>query len=461
MLFSACLLSLGLPFPVLSASVAADVRFEDRLIATLPEGIVLEGPPLRHPDGREIETRSPIHWSPDGRQVAYVGYRDGARHAVIGEDVSEAHDYVDSIGFGESGDDVVFRVGDRVSKKKEKWFLYRGPDQKKKPKKLDWIGAPAMAPDGSRVVCWNQPGAKMDSNGYYLRKDVVLFGGWKKKGGRYDDGHLLSAPVFSRDSSRVFSVLQQHGSWLVMAADKKGEHELVKDLTGVADFAVDPTGKHVAVAAVSYAYSASAGQVGFPFGGWPTVNSVEILLDGKKIGKEFDAAWSPVFSPSGKKLAYRVMKDGKIGICAEGKSKARLEWDFVSRPVFSPDGKSVAFAASRETTFAFGSATQRGAGKLKRSGKEQVHVCAVSSPHKCEALGEVADRIEHVQFGPQEDQVAYAARTEEGWRVHCGERKSDAYDEVGALHFDEDGGVIGFGARSGRELLWRTLKLTE
>ena len=428
----------------------------------------MEGEPVRYPDGTLVPTRSPIQWSPDGLQVAYMGYKDSAWHAVVGEHVSAPFDYLGIPAFGNRGDDVVFRAGKRKSKKKESWTLYRGPNEKK-GKSLDWVGAPAIAPDGSRVLAWNQPGATLAADGSYQRKGMVMFGGWKKKAQRWEDALALTAPVFSSDGSVAFTAGLKNDQWSVIEVSKRGEKEVLQGLFGVIDIAVAPETNDLAVTGTVYTTQVDVrGNKIEPesklpdgaFGSFSGFSKGVRLHYGKKvIGEDYDAAWDAGFSGNGKKIAYKVMKDGKMGVASEDEPGARVEWDFVTRPVLSESGDRVAFVANTGATLSMALMTTRWADSRERGGKDQLLWFKTKSQGEVEPLGEPAERISHVTFGPGDDQIGYAVRTKDGWRVHCGASKSDVYDEVGPLCFNEEGTIVGFGARSKRELLWRTLTL--
>lgn len=191
----------------------------DRQISTIPAGIRLDGPAADHPQLGTVEVRSKVRWSPNGRQVAYVGFSDEGRHAVVGDHVCESHDFLSSVAFGDLSDEM---------------------------------------------------------------------------------------------------------------------------------------------------------------------------------GSSYDASWECTYSQDGNKLAFKVLRKGKMGVATNEGEDTVTAWDYVTRPVPSADGKLVAFAA----------------------------------------------------------------KASDGWRVHCDAAASDAYDQVGPLHFDEAGATIGFGARRGQDLLGRTLQLS-
>lgn len=445
-----------------------DPRWEDRHLATIPEGLSLDGPPITHPQLGTIEVKSPIHWSPDGRRVAYVAFRGEQRHAVVGDHVSEPHEYLSSVSFGDRGEDVVFRAGDKTSKSKEKWFLYRGPDHKKKPKTLDWMGAPAMAPDGSRVIVWSQPGAKIGKDGYYVPKAFEIYGAWKRKSEKWDDGTCLSAPRFSADSARAFTAALDDGVWSILCIDKKGQRKLVTDLISVQDYAAMPGTETVAVTTLLMATRDIRGNVeegpDLPegvFGGFPGLSTARVRMDGVDIGAAYDASFACAFSQDGSALAFKILHKGKMGVAAGNGSDAVAAWDHVTRPVVSPNGQYVAFAGNLGTTLSFAQRTRGDADFQDRGGKDQVHVFAVKDQAKCNPVGDAAERIEYIRFLSDGDRVAFAAKSSDGWRVHCGSAVSDAYDEIGPLHIHAEGMTIGFGARKDRELLWRTLAVSQ
>ena len=66
-------------------------------------------------------------------------------------------------------------------------------------------------------------------------------------------------------------------------------------------------------------------------------------------------------------------------------------------------------------------------------------------------------RVAHLTWSQDSKQLAFAGETAEGWRIVCGDKRSEPFDEVGPPHFSADGAKIAFGARKGRELWWKVL----
>ncbi|MEM6675923.1 MAG: hypothetical protein AAF726_23950 [Planctomycetota bacterium] len=437
----------------LAASAAAQSLFEAHPIATVPDEVELEGPPLIGPDGTEYEVRSRLVWSPDGLQVAYVGYRDGATHPVVGNTVEKSHDYVNQPAFGPTGDIVVFRIGDRRSKKKESWFLYRGPNEKPS-KKQDWIGTPSISPDGERIVAWTQPGAKLDAQGYYTRRNVVFWGGWKR-GKKWSDALCLQEPVFSATGDRVFTAVQKGPEWSVVAIDRKGETEIEKGFSLIREVVAHPGGEKVATTANVRAEDVDL--VGAEFGA--LMGAQRVVYEGEVYGAEFDHSCAPVFSPDGQHLAYKVVKDESMGIAIDGEAHAGTPWDYVTRPVFAPGGELVAYVGNRGSELRGLLRVQVQADLRERGGVDQLVVADLGGTER--TVGETAQRIDHVTWGPGEEQLAYAARTEDGWRIVCGDAASEPFDEIGPPVFDESGSKIAFGARKDRAITWEVLDLGE
>jgi len=72
-----------------------------------------------------------------------------------------------------------------------------------------------------------------------------------------------------------------------------------------------------------------------------------VWVDGR-LGPEYDRIWrdSIVFSPDGKRMAYRARKDEKELVSVGGAEGSG--YDEVTDPVFSPDSKHVAYCACSE-----------------------------------------------------------------------------------------------------------------
>ena len=119
---------------------------------------------------------------------------------------------------------------------------------------------------------------------------------------------------------------------------------------------------------------------------------------------------------------------------------------------FDPPGEELAFVAVD------GGAESKKVPGVIQGGSWFVVVRSVvgrAEPREHARFLEVRDLV----WDAQGRRLAYAARDESGWRIVCGEARSDAHDEVGTPVFSADGRALGFGSRDGRGLWWRELAL--
>jgi len=433
---------LALIAPLLLVPVQ-DVSLEERLLAEIPAGVEIEGTPLIGPDGNEWPNVHPIHWSPDGTQVAYVGITAGGTAPVIGEEVGEPWMFCGSPSFGATGEDVLFRIGRRTSKKSEEWWVLVNGE---KIGHEDWIGTPTFSPDGNKIAWWSQPGAKIVSDGSYDRSGQKLIVAerqgkkWKIGKGKkkWQDAMSLGALTFSADSKVVATTAMDKGKWFVITSNGRKEIELTKGSPMVSGFALAPDGKSAA-ACVFDSGGTPGGLPGAPPGmaGIPPGMKGKVVYGKKEYGKRYDQATEPVISPNGKLVAMVVIKGRKQGI-AINDEKIDCEYEAVSPGVFRPDGKEIAYAAALEKNK---TAIVTRATKGRRK--------SVRGPEFLE--------IKSLVWSADGERLAYIARSAEGWHVVGGDLKSEAYDEVGPPRFA--GESIAFGARTGRELWWKVLAL--
>src|SRR5262245_43494097 len=96
-----------------AAHVSGQSGPTEKLIATVPDGIELVGPPQVDPNGKTVADVSEIVFRRDGGQVAYIGFKGGRSWPVVGSTVGETFDYLATPVFG--GEHVFFRAGNRTS----------------------------------------------------------------------------------------------------------------------------------------------------------------------------------------------------------------------------------------------------------------------------------------------------------------------------------------------------------
>jgi len=285
------------------------LRLESALVATIPEGIELEMEKAWGDQGQTYTTKQEVRWSPDGWQVAYAGFQDEKNVAVVGEEVLGNYDYMNPPLFGGSGADVLFRVGNRVSKSKERWWiLINGKEFGGE----DWIGDPAFSPAGDCFVYWTKPGAKITSGGAYNRVDQVFVlatrkgKSWKrKKGAKWDDGGTIEPPAFHRGGEVVTTFVLDKDKWKLMVIDreKRGKEQTFGNfMSPMISVAMNARGN--AWAATNYGFG--------PQGWTPEAGEARwsLICGERELGRAYDAAGLAVYSPKDDTLAYRVRHEG-------------------------------------------------------------------------------------------------------------------------------------------------------
>ena len=445
------LLCLILASPVLPFDLAPDgeVSFEETLLATIPEGYSLEGEPRRDPDGNTVPNVSRVVFSPDGRRVAYVAHQGSQSYPTVGEEVGEAYHYIDPPFFSDDGQHVGFRVGNRVKKDREKWWVLLDGEETHPE---DWMGRVTFRPGSDEVVYWAQPGARIADGGFYERKDLI-FKCPGKKGKKWRDARALFPPTYSSDGKTVATAASRGGEWYVLLITKRGQKQAKKGYSMINCVALSPNGKDHAVSVLKDSDGLGFGDM--PPGMTMMGGSFAIEHGKKKYGAGYDSAGVPVFSPDGKHLAYKVLRAGQMGIAIDGDKRAECEHDYVFTPIFHPKGKRIAYVANQGGKIDdYWKMGVEGDWSLK-GGENRIisHDLRGKKSEQSEAYLE----IRHSTFSPDGDLIAFAARTEEGWRIVVGEKQSEPFDELGPPVFSADGKVVAFGARSERELWWRTL----
>ena len=326
----------------------------------------------------------------------------------------------------------------------------------------DWIGVVAFRPGSDELCYWTQPGARIGSMGEYTGGDLVLRAG-KKKGKKWDDANALQPLAFSSDGTVIASPAKRKGAWHVMHFDKKGERKLGKKDDGhglITSFALSPDGKDVAICCPDPRAS-SPDMPDLPPGMAPPAGMFgmhPVVVHGKDVhGRDEHGAGQPVFSPNGKHLAYKLKTDDGMTIGVDGKATALWPDAFVHTPVWSPDSKHFAYAVTEGGTVSpFWELGPEGDSAIK-GGKARLVVS--DRRGKDPELGDEFLELGEPVWSADGERVAHAARTEDGWIVVCGEARSPAYDEVGALVFAPNGTTLCFGARTNRELWWRVMEV--
>ncbi len=447
------------PFLLAPLASAGELLVEERKLGEVPEGVALEGETVYDPDGNPWPVVHRVQWSPDGRRVAHVGLREGRTHAVIDGVVLDAYDFLGAPVWSDDGEHVAFRAGNRESSKRERWYVLLDGERQGAE---DWIGALRFAPGSDELCYWTQPGARLGAMGEYTGGDLVFRRG-KKKGKKWDDAHALLPIAASADGDVVASPALRKGEWHVMRFDAKGERKIGRREEGhamITGFALSPDGKDAAIVCPDPRASAPD-MPDLPAGMAPPAGMFgpkPVVIHGKEVyGRDEDGAGQPVFSPNGKHLAYKLLDGDAMGVAIDGACPAPAPGAFVHTPVWSPDSKRVAYAVTEGGEVSpFWRLGPEGDSAVK-GGRTTV----VVHDRRGKGIERGADHaaVRDLAWSPDGDVVAYAARTDEGWAIVCGEARGPAYDEVGPPVFAPDGSAVCYGARSGRELWWRVLRL--
>ncbi|MGH7149483.1 MAG: hypothetical protein ACREIU_02235, partial [Planctomycetota bacterium] len=211
----------------------------------------------------------------------------------------------------------------------------------------------------------------------------------------------------------------------------------------------------------SYAVSADGAALAFvrrnaPRAGAPAFPSAEdgaeLFFKGKRVGRAHPVVSTPAVDPSGAHVAYVVTKDGRRAVAIDEEKDPGPGYDFVLDLVFDPTGGRLAFVANK------GGKESPGEPGLVVGGEWFAVVRGVdgkTKPVEHPPFLEVRD----LTWDAKGERLAHAARDASGWRVVCGDARSEPHTYVGAPCFAADGRSIGFGSRDDRELWRRVLAL--
>lgn len=452
--------SVGLASAVLafcpSAGSSMLVREEPLVLAQLPDEYELEG------EGVDFVT-----WAPDGSRVAWVARKGGESFPMWTEAAEvrsgETYTYINRPAFSDDGAHVAFRVGNTLSKSKERWsVLLDGKPEGKE----DWIGSVRFWPGTDDLVYWTQPGARLGKEGFYEGGSYLLRVG-KKKGKKWSDAGVSAPMAFAADGSRGAQLVSKGSGWSVLLVDPKKQtadrnlHVFAKGLELAAD------GETWALAEMR---SGAGGGFGARSGeGGPREFAWTVRRGEEKIGEQFRSADSPVFGPTEARLAFRARGEKGYGVVIEGSEAAELTFGFVTEIVWEPPGGKIP-AGSEGLAFVVidGGEERRAPGGFSAGepeGGEARVICLDGAGAQLPGgrpFLEIRDLVV-APGGASERNLAYRARDDKGWHlVHewfVGDTPnvhiSKVFDALGPPVFID--GKFAAGALLGRELLWVTV----
>jgi hypothetical protein len=368
---------------------------------------------------------------------------------MVGERIVGEFDYLHDPVVDVLREHHAFRAGNRIRPNQERWHAI--VDGETGPA-YDWIGVVSLGRGGVPAF-WEQPGAKVQSDGAYSRSPQQFHVG-ARTGKKHDDGLSLLLAAWSADGTRVVTAAEHGGTWSLLIADAKAERLDKKSFAFVQDVAIAPDGKRVAATVVEGGPPLDPGEPPLP---GEDAGKHLLIVDGDRLADGLDGFAPPVFTGNGKRCAYVFLRGEKMGVALDSDKQPRAEHDFAGQPVWSPAGAAVCFVTA--------------AGSVEPSARfeaRDVYAMAGSTfalrqrrvpGDKVETIVDRCAGLAHVTFGPLPQQLAYAKKADGQWRLVVGDTVSDPFDEVDKPQFRDDGKMVAFGARKGRELWWKVMAL--
>ncbi|MFZ5569878.1 MAG: hypothetical protein ACOZF0_05715 [Thermodesulfobacteriota bacterium] len=326
--------------------------------------------------GPAFDNVAKFMFSPDGKHFAYIGKQQKAAVIVINHKIGPKYNHIEDLVFSPDSKRFAYSVYDNDS-----WFVVE--NKLKTQKKYALAGSILYSPDSSHVSYV----AKTGKNVFVVMDGVEM----------PITGDFIGMTTFSNDSSRFAYGINSGEKWNLVVDGVKGP-----DASLAIQFLFSPDSK-------SYAYSArfdgrerliSNGQTLFEYDSIDTIvfsqdsahvacravesgNSFVVqngkphpkqyvniigpdfilgtsrlyyvgkqedenrvfVLDGKE-GKPFEGIGKPVFSNSGKRVAYTVEKGDKKFVAIDDNLLG--PYDGVRHMGFSPNEKYFAFSAQQE-----------------------------------------------------------------------------------------------------------------
>lgn len=261
----------------------------------------------------------------DGTRIAYVegGNDPGKQRLTVSDLAFKKQTHRELCGELMTVNDAHTRLAAVCTgsgKRRVAEMSFAQPDAVKEGPLYDAISNVSLSKDGTSVAYLAQKGAE---------RLIILNG----KEERFRGGAMVGPFVFRPDGKGV-TFLTERGDRLVLYQAFHQADIEEKGYPEVGDIAYSADSRH-------YAYCAKVASKG------QRDKSILVVLDGKE-GPRFDMVVSPVFSPDGRFLVYRVRDNGKrFVVVADGSTGKVIQrhpsHEQVFQPVFTPDGKSVAY----------------------------------------------------------------------------------------------------------------------
>ena len=446
---------------LLLAPQAEKVSFDDKVLATIPEGMLARDIAF-HKDGRQVayramgngkmyvcvnNTKGPdyqvvndgLQWSNSGK-LAYRISNGGSSAAVVGNQVGPSFASVGMPVFSPDGNKFAYECNTGGGKY-DAWSMSVNGT-----KGATWAacGIASWSGDSSTVGHKVRIFKAGTPQRPFHTVDAMVIGG--KMLGEFEH---VSNPFFAPKGARWAYRTNTPPTW-TMVVDGKAQ----ETATDVGDAIWSPDGKSVAY------------RVG-------TSGKYSMVIDGKK-GPEYLDLGDPVWSADSKVCSYIAKAPDNAGEFVIYGDKKTDVFTRVYPPVFSSDGTHMAYAARAE------------------NGKYMVIFDEKRGPAEFEAVGpiQISPDGQHVAFAgqwnfrwtcvidsgrssmndimmtpvwhPDSKKVAYAAQNQGKWFVEVNYRRGDDFDEVfGSPVFSADGKKCAYGVRKDRELIWRVVTVAD
>lgn len=381
---------------------------------------------------------------------------------VIDEDLGPKFQGVDDPLMDSAGEKIVFRTYKSARRGRENWALYTNGQL---GKNKAWLGPVGIAPDGT-LAYWESRKRGQPRNGMREQQPAFLhFGDRETKAFDPEEALPFSTPEFAPALNAFVCVVEtNHGCGLMVAPLGKEPYVIGDESAGVSldlirDYAVSPDGERIAYSEremplLPPGVDPAPGEVVEGFVEPPPL----LKEDGKVYGAEFNGVGRPVFSPDNNILALKFLDGERMGVTTTADQVPTAEWDFVSTPVFSPNSERMAFAAY---DISVGNPRFFALCSFAESLLQPIGRCRLVL-RSTDGTPEVQDgefrQIAHLTFSPDSNEVAFAGLSNGKWQVRFGDVRSDPFDFIGPIHFDEDSNAVEFGARREREVLWVRLE---
>ncbi|MBV8879618.1 MAG: PD40 domain-containing protein [Planctomycetaceae bacterium] len=449
---------------LLLAPQAEKVSFDEKVLATIPEGVIAKDVTF-FKDGRQVayraiangkmyvcvnSTKGPdypvisdgLKWSNSGK-LAYRVVNGTSSFAVVGGQPGASFQSVGMPVFSPDGNKFAYECNRGGTNKSDStaWAMNVNGQ-----KQADWAscGQAFWSGDSATVGYYVRIGKPGTPNRPFHTEDALVLGG--KMLGEFEH---VSNPFFAPKGSRWAYRTNTPPTWTMMVDGKAQE-----TATDMGDAIWSPDGQHVAYRCGSR-------------------GKVVMVIDGKKT-QEYPDVGDPVWSPNGKICAFIAKADANAGeYIVYGDQKT----DVFSRcypPVFSADSAHMAYAARSENgKYMVILDEKRGPAEFEAVGSIQIspdgqHVafagqwnfrwtCVIDS-----GRSSMNDILQNPVWGPDSKKVAYAAQNLGKWFVEVNYRRGDDLDEVFTPPvFSSDGKRCAYGARKGNELKWHVVQVAD